>query len=162
MNPLVVVRTFDTGGRMLLLWCPGCQSMHAVHVPGEDGSLPNHVIWEWNGALDETFTISPSLLCHMSTHLCEGEHGPVVCPNPDSCGATGHLILNDDTTSHRLGQPEPSERILGHGTPHTRDPAWGNCHSFIRNGHWEFLGDCAHSLAGQTVPMVPVPDWMVH
>lgn len=31
------------------------------------------------------------------------------------------------------------------------------CHSFIRNGVWEFLGDCTHSLAGQQVPMVPWP-----
>lgn len=37
----------------------------------------------------------------------------------------------------------------------------GNCHSFIRNGCWEFLPDSNHQLAGQTVPMVPVPDWLV-
>lgn len=29
------------------------------------------------------------------------------------------------------------------------------CHSFIRNGQWQFLGDCTHDLAGKTVPMVP-------
>ena len=57
--------------------------------------------------------------------------------------------------------PPEGERVLGHNAPHVADPAWGDCHSFIRNGHWEFLGDCAHSLAGQTVPMVPVPDWLV-
>jgi hypothetical protein len=34
------------------------------------------------------------------------------------------------------------------------------CHSFLRNGVWEFLGDCTHSLAGQHVPMVPLPDWV--
>lgn len=28
------------------------------------------------------------------------------------------------------------------------------CHSFIRNGQWEFLNDCTHELAGKTVPMV--------
>jgi hypothetical protein len=27
------------------------------------------------------------------------------------------------------------------------------CHSFIREGRIEFLGDCTHALAGQTVPM---------
>ena len=32
------------------------------------------------------------------------------------------------------------------------------CHSFVRSGHWEFLGDCTHPLAGQTVPMVPIPE----
>lgn len=36
----------------------------------------------------------------------------------------------------------------------------GICHSFIRAGRWEFLGDSQHPLAGQTVPLVPVPDWL--
>lgn len=31
------------------------------------------------------------------------------------------------------------------------------CHSFVRNGKIEFLGDCTHALAGQTVDLVP-PD----
>lgn len=35
------------------------------------------------------------------------------------------------------------------------------CHSFVRSGRWEFLTDSTHPLAGQTVPMVPVPDWLV-
>lgn len=30
------------------------------------------------------------------------------------------------------------------------------CHSFIRNGIWEFLNDCTHELAGQKVPMIEV------
>lgn len=34
------------------------------------------------------------------------------------------------------------------------------CHSFVRVGRWEFLADCTHALAGQTVPMVPLPDWL--
>lgn len=35
------------------------------------------------------------------------------------------------------------------------------CHSYVKAGRWEFLGDCTHDLAGQTVPMVPLPDWLV-
>jgi hypothetical protein len=27
------------------------------------------------------------------------------------------------------------------------------CHSFIRDGMIQFLGDCTHALAGQTVPL---------
>lgn len=27
------------------------------------------------------------------------------------------------------------------------------CHSFIRDGQIQFLGDCTHALAGQTVPL---------
>lgn len=30
------------------------------------------------------------------------------------------------------------------------------CHSFVRDGQIEFLGDCTHSLAGQTVPLPSV------
>lgn len=30
------------------------------------------------------------------------------------------------------------------------------CHSFIRDGQIEFLSDCTHSLAGQTVALHPI------
>ena len=29
------------------------------------------------------------------------------------------------------------------------------CHSFVTDGHIQFLGDCTHALAGQTVPLPP-------
>ena len=31
------------------------------------------------------------------------------------------------------------------------------CHSFVREGRIEFLGDCTHVLAGQTVDLPPWP-----
>jgi hypothetical protein len=45
---------------------------------------------------------------------------------------------------------------------HVTVPTGGQtvCHSFVRAGQWEFLSDCTHTLAGQTVPMVPLPDWL--
>ena len=30
------------------------------------------------------------------------------------------------------------------------------CHSFVTDGRIQFLGDCTHALAGQTVP---IPEW---
>jgi hypothetical protein len=36
------------------------------------------------------------------------------------------------------------------------------CHTFIRGGQIEFLNDCTHALRGQTVPLPPLPDWVVH
>lgn len=30
------------------------------------------------------------------------------------------------------------------------------CHSFVRDGNMQFLNDCTHELAGQTVP---IPEW---
>jgi hypothetical protein len=35
------------------------------------------------------------------------------------------------------------------------------CHSFIKGGQWQFLGDCTHAMAGQTVPLPPLPDWFL-
>lgn len=37
-----------------------------------------------------------------------------------------------------------------------RWPACARCHTFIRGGMVEFLSDCTHPLAGQTLPL---PDW---
>nr|WP_241264071.1 DUF6527 family protein [Bowmanella dokdonensis] len=40
--------------------------------------------------------------------------------------------------------------------PDGSNPTVPKCHSFIRNGIWEFLSDCTHELAGQKVPMIEV------
>ena len=29
------------------------------------------------------------------------------------------------------------------------------CHSFLENGQWQFLGDCTHDMAGRIVDMIP-------
>lgn len=34
------------------------------------------------------------------------------------------------------------------------------CHSYIRNGQWQFLDDCKHDLAGQTVDLPEFPGWL--
>jgi len=33
------------------------------------------------------------------------------------------------------------------------------CHSFVTDGRIQFLGDCHHELAGQTVDLHNVEDW---
>ncbi len=33
------------------------------------------------------------------------------------------------------------------------------CHLFLRNGMLEYLSDCTHALAGQTIPLPDLPDW---
>jgi len=64
----------------------------------------------------------------------------------------------------------PSVLVRGHQVSRDKDGKWtggwerdaaGNtipsvCHSFIRDGQIEFLGDCTHALAGQTVPLEPL------
>ncbi len=44
--------------------------------------------------------------------------------------------------------------LTGRGTPNI-------CHSFLRAGVFEFLNDCAHSLAGKKVPMPDLPEWFI-
>ena len=36
------------------------------------------------------------------------------------------------------------------------------CHSFLRAGVWEFLGDSTHAFAGQNIPMVDLPEWLAN
>lgn len=48
----------------------------------------------------------------------------------------------------------PSVLVTYNGTDAGRDGAPpAVCHSYIRAGRIEFLADCTHALAGQTVPL---------
>ena len=49
--------------------------------------------------------------------------------------------------------------ILTKTTRHDREFI---CQSFLKAGQWQFLGDSTHTLASRTVPMVPLPDWVIH
>lgn len=147
-------------GKQVWTWCPGCDSMHPFTVES-DGQLNSGTTWSWDGNLERP-TFSPSLLCYGAVHLCEGEHPPAICADPDGCGQLNHRIGHEVagvlTWRFRDGVPDDAgPDVYGHGTPHTRAPAWGDCHSFLKDGCWQFLGDSAHHLAGQTVDMVPLP-----
>ena len=79
---------------------------------------------------------------------CEGMH-VVPIDGPQAWGWNGSLT-----------EPTLTPSVLVYG--HLRSPAFGpgpqpRCHSFIRGGCIEFLSDCEHGLAGQTVPMRPEP-----
>lgn len=69
----------------------------------------------------------------------------------------------------------PTEGPTWDGDPHARPVTFepsllvqsGNadgptvCHSFVRAGRWQYLDDSTHALAGQTVDVEPLPDWLV-
>ena len=55
------------------------------------------------------------------------------------------------TWNESLDKPTFSPSLLCNGF----DPK-SRCHSFIKNGMVQFLNDCWHTLAGQTVE---IPDW---
>lgn len=146
--------------REIKVWCPGCGSLHhfTVEVFDTEYRRPNgdpEPVWGWDGNMEKP-TFNPSMLAYYTVHLCppDYEHH-VVCEDPENCGESSHAILNSERWQPA---PPPEERVLGHNKPHVVDPAYGNCHSFLRAGVWEFLSDSAHSLAGQSVPMVPIPE----
>jgi hypothetical protein len=49
-----------------------------------------------------------------------------------------------------LTDDEHAAYLRGEGLP---EPRPFRCHSFVADGQIQFLGDCTHSLAGQTVPL---------
>lgn len=65
--------------------------------------------------------------------------------NNDLVRPTFHPSLN------RTGK-----RYTGPDTP----PAEYCCHSFVTGGKIRFLSDCTHNLAGQTVELGDLPEWL--
>lgn len=163
-NPRVVVRDMShagqPAGRSAWVWCPGCKQPHIFDLVGLDGSKPYRGIeWTWDGNL-EAPTFQPSMLAFHSVHLCPEDYEHYeVCEDPDGCGERGHAILNMEGIW--ADAPPEDERILGHMLPHVTEPAFGPCHSFLHAGRWQFLGDSTHELAGQTVDLPPLPDYLV-
>jgi hypothetical protein len=62
------------------------------------------------------------------------------CPNGNGWAWNGSLDKPTFTPSLLVGKDLPELR----------------CHSFVTGGRIQFLGDCFHALAGQTVD---IPDW---
>lgn len=40
------------------------------------------------------------------------------------------------------------------------NPVQPVCHLYLTAGKLHFIGDCTHALAGQTVDLPPLPDWL--
>lgn len=156
--------------RHVVTFCPGCGSRHAFTIEVYDGYTHRQdrqpmPTWDWDGNLERP-TFSPSLLAYSTVHLCPPDYTHIEeCPG--ECEHRGHGFawkfpdgrLQEFKVHEQM--PEEAVRVRTHYLPHAVEPAWGNCHSFLRSGVWEFLGDSDHHLAGQRVPMVPLPDWIM-
>lgn len=87
-----------------------------------------------------------------------------VCPGcVDMVGGSGlHMLpVNSPGKSPvwewdgNLIRPTVSPSILtGKGTTDI-------CHSFLRNGIFQFLDDCVHSFAGKSVEIPDLPQWVI-
>lgn len=86
---------------------------------------------------------------------CRGEHTVVV----DGPGAWGYNKNPDSPTLW------PSVLVTGY--IHTDAPGYEynsrvvHCHSFINDGKIQFLSDCNHELAGQTVELPEIEQWKI-
>jgi hypothetical protein len=106
----------------------------------------------------------------------EGEYYMFWCPGCNEAHAVG-AGPNQWTFNHDPVKPTFNPSVLlksGHFAEHYEegDNCWCKyyaehpnkkpafkcfvCHSFVRDGQIQFLSDCTHALAGQTVDL---PDW---
>jgi hypothetical protein len=79
------------------------------------------------------------------------------CEHPHVVILTGHRWFNDDTERPTL---TPSIVVRARATDQSDPDAVAcesTCHSFVTDGRIQFLGDCTHKLAGQTVDLPELP-----
>lgn len=75
---------------------------------------------------------------------------PIYLSHPSHKGPT--WVWNEDVNTPTFS---PSLLVRYPWGPEQRQVT---CHSFIRDGQWQFLDDCTHELKGQTVPIPSIPD----
>lgn len=72
------------------------------------------------------------------------------CPG---CGCLHSIITPGWSFNGDIDKPTVSPSILVNGNPAAHNPTAKRCHSFVRDGKIQFLADCEHELAGQTVDL---------
>ena len=82
---------------------------------------------------------------------CRGMHYITVA-RPNHCGARWSFDGNLDAPTFSPSVNISIAADVEEGIPAER------CHYFLRAGMIEFLGDCTHALAGQTVALPHLPD----
>ena len=86
--------------------------------------------------------------------LTDGSDRPshfIVCP---ACNNTAHVFDDRWTFNNNFDKPTFRASMLVY--PHT---AQARCHSFVTDGYIQYLGDCGHSMAGQTVELPDYTKW---
>ena len=79
------------------------------------------------------------------------------CPGCDEAHAVPVDGPRRWTWDGNLDAPTLSPSLLVRGGSGGSDAI---CHSFVRAGRMQFLGDCSHAMRGQHVAIPPLPDWL--
>jgi hypothetical protein len=115
-----------------------------------------------SGLIDKT---SPRHTIHGTTEACLGIGVLIMCPGcqslhrpvfrcPEHGGPAEGPVWEGDPYSTPFSM-EPSYKATW-----IEDGVEKVCHSFLRNGQWDFLEDCsAHKLRGLH-PMIDLPHWV--
>ena len=72
------------------------------------------------------------------------------CPGCDNVHRCKGWQFNGD-----FEKPTLSPSVMVTYTPGDPDEPVQRCHSFVRDGVIQFLGDSTHTLAGKTIPLPP-------
>lgn len=108
---------------------------------GGNGTAPGSSLWLWCPGCDDSHRITVG---SSDSWTWDGnEEAPTISPSILVRGAQWKPEFSFHKPNHTV---EPGGETV--------------CHSFVAAGQWQFLGDSTHALAGQTVPMVPLPDWI--
>lgn len=114
--------------------CPGCKEYHSINTkPG------NGPVWGFNDNVDSP-TFTPSVLTWWDE------------PADDEKSEK----LYDELGKLNAFSDEEARKVLIEQIKAIPKVA-KRCHSFVANGNIQFLGDCTHELAGQTVRLSTLP-----
>lgn len=101
---------------------------------------------------------APGRRVHFRCPGCNDVHGVTVDAGPVVWGWNGDLEVPTFTPSILIrGNQWPPEFPEYVKAEHAGVPPGGDtvCHSFVTDGRIQFLNDCTHQLAGQTVDLPP-------
>lgn len=94
----------------------------------------------------------------MKIRLVKGGGQIFWCPGCDSAHQVNTSPKSNWTWNGDMDRPTFSPSILVTCEWHTEDDTMKDdrCHSFVKDGQIQFLSDCTHAKAGQTVD---IPEW---
>lgn len=92
-------------------------------IPVRNAPGKSGPIWTWNQSMEKP-TFSPSVLATSGHHVGGKNIGDCWC----------------DYTKRHPDEDKPNFTCY-------------RCHSYVKDGYIQFLGDCTHKLAGQTVEL---------
>jgi hypothetical protein len=100
---------------------------------------------------------APGRRVHFWCPACDQAHG-IVFGAPESWAFNEDLEMPTITPSVKVGGVQWDQESGFHKPAHSVAPGEPIvCHSFVTDGRIQFLGDCTHELAGQTVDLPPWP-----